>query len=397
MKQLILAALLAIIALITPGGAGAAEFDQSIGPNDSTLSGTPADQAQGAGGNDVDSSQASRSPRWTVSADCIILDRVGGANQTLVERVPGTVPFDNVAATSGIQALNSNNLNQGFAPGLKLGLIRHGDSDFDVELSYFQVNGWSDSRAIGPDNPLNWLVMKAPGGFFQTQDWANQAMQWDYSTELYNAELNLRWNLSSRVTMIAGFRWLQLHENLQGSLPPPDLYIPTWKAVSNQQYPFGYNLNQVKNLTGPPATGAFPPFWNTDTTNNLYGLQIGADAKIFENGRFSIDGVVKAGAYCNHAEESTGVSIAKDVRPSSASTDQASFIGETGLQCKYRLTRNLVLKAGYEALWLEGLALAPGQIQETYTTHPATVSALGVNSGSGLLFHGATTGLEYSF
>jgi hypothetical protein len=49
-------------------------------------------------------------------------------------------------------------------------------------------------------------------------------------------------------------------------------------------------------------------------------------------------------------------------------------------------------------MWLEGVALAPGQIQETYTTvGPVRVRALGVNCDSGAFYHGATAGLEISF
>ncbi len=72
---------------------------------------------------------------------------------------------------------------------------------------------------------------------------------------------------------------------------------------------------------------------------------------------------------------------------------------------KYQLAKGLALKVGYEALWLDGVALAPGQIRETYTTSPSPASpstpvsarALGVNCGSNVLFQGATVGLEYSF
>jgi hypothetical protein len=322
------------------------------------------------------------------------LDRVGGASRTLVERVPGTVSFAKVPNTPGIQALNSNDLNQGFSPGLRLGLIRHGDSSFDLELSYFQVNGWNSSTAVGPDNPPSWLVMRAPGSFYQTQDFTYQAMQWDYATELYNAEANVRWNLSSRVTVLAGFRWLQLHDNLQGTIPPPDRIEPLWKMNQNNNL---LDVARIENQPGKPATGEFPPFWNASTTNNLYGLQIGVDGKILECGDFSISGLVKVGGYYNQAAESTGVSIFKVVRPSDASTNHAAFVGETGLQCKYQVTKGLALKVGYEALWLAGVALAPGQIQETYTTSPDIVSALGVNSSSSVFFHGATAGLEYSF
>jgi hypothetical protein len=316
-----------------------------------SFSQVPVDQSQGA------------PPRWTVSADALILYRIGTVSRTLVERVPGTVPLRDLSTTPGTEALNSNNFRQGFSPGGRIDVIRHGDSGYDLEVSYFQTAGWSSARSIGPDNPPDWLVMRAPGNFLQTQDHPGQAMAWDYDTKLYNAELNVRWNLYSRLTLLAGFRWVQLSENLQGSLVP---------------------------LEG------FKPFWNTSTTNNRYGLQIGAEGKIWERGRFSINGLIKAGAYVNHAEELTGVTIFKVLRPSSTTTNRAAFVGEIGLQCKYQVSKGLGLKVGYEAVWLAGVALAPGQIQETYMTPPATVHALGVSS-SGVFFHGATAGLAYSF
>ncbi|MFI5330876.1 MAG: BBP7 family outer membrane beta-barrel protein [Desulfobaccales bacterium] len=310
----------------------------------------------------VDQSQEAP-PRWTVSADALILNRIGNINRTLVERVPGSVPLPDLSTTRGTAALNSNNFQPGFAPGARLAVIRHSDSGYDLEVLYFQTAGWSSARSVGPDNPPDWLVMRAPGGFLQTQDHSYQAMAWDYDTKLFNAEFNLRWNLSSRLTLLAGCRWVQLAENLQGSLVP---------------------------LEG------FKPFWNSSTNNNLFGLQIGADGKIWGRGRFSINGLVKAGAYLNHAAESTGVSIFKVLRPSSTTTNHAAFVGEIGLQCKYQVSKALGLKVGYEALWLAGVALAPGQIQETYTIKPDTVRALGV-SLSGVFFHGATAGLAYSF
>ena len=107
-------------------------------------------------------------------------------------------------------------------------------------------------------------------------------------------------------------------------------------------------------------------FWNNTTTNNLYGFQIGADGKLLERGRFSIDGLVKAGIFDNNAEESTEISDAKQQRPASASTNHAAFVGETGLQCQYQVTKGLLLKAGYEVIWLQGVALAPDRFRKLY-------------------------------
>jgi hypothetical protein len=327
-------------------------------------------------------------PRWTVSAEAIVLGRIGGVNQTLVARVPGDVPFYLTSIAPGTEAFNSNQFQQVFSAGPKISLTYRGDSGYGFELTYFNIFDQSATKVIGPDSPADWLVMKAPGTFWQTQDFPYQAMVWKSTTNLYNAEANGRLDLSSRVTMLAGFRWLQLNDNLQGTLTPADLTAPTWKQNS-----YGSNLFQI--TPGGPA-GNYPPFWNTSTTNNLYGVQIGVDVKMLELGRFSLDGLIKAGLFDNIAEQSTGVSMQKVVYPSQAWTNHAAFVSEAGLQLKYQVNKGLALKAGYTALWLDGVALAPGQIQETSTT-PSNVRALGVNCGSWVLFQGATAGLEYSF
>ncbi len=113
----------------------------------------------------------------------------------------------------------------------------------------------------------NWLVFMAPGTFVQTADYPDQSMAWTYATQLYNAEMNLRWSLCPRVTMLAGFRWVNLCEDLQGTLPPE-------RAV---------------------------PFWDAETWNNLYGVQIGEEWRMLDRGRFSIGGLVKAGVFDNDA------------------------------------------------------------------------------------------------
>lgn len=331
--------------------------------------------------------QSDSPARWTVSVEAIVLARTGGVDRTLVERVPGTVPFNATFFVPGAEAFNSNQFRQGFSAGPKITLTYHGESGYGVELSYFNVFDQRATRAVGPDSPADWLVMRAPGIFWQTQDFPYQAMAWSAATNLFNVEANGRLALSSRVTILAGFRWLQLNDNLQGTLTPADITAPTWK----QSCP----ACDIFHVTAGGSAGNYPPFWNTTTTNNLYGIQIGINGNLLELGRFSLVGLIKIGLFDNHAGQSTGVSLQKLVYPSQAKTDRAAFVSEAGLQLKYQLTKGLALKAGYQALWIDGVALAPGQIQETYTA--SNVRALGVNAGSSVLFHGATFGLDYSF
>jgi hypothetical protein len=377
MKQHLYAILLTIIALDLPKVAEAKPDLSEVLPSSIYTDRSPSPQPL----------------RWTIFAETIFFHCNGTAKQPLVERVPGIVSFGNIPTTFGTPALNSSDLRYHFSPGLKLGATCRIDSHYSLESSFLLNRGWHVTRSIGPDNPLNWLVMRAPGLFFQTQDFAYQSMAWHHTTKLYTAELNMRYKVSDWITVLAGFRWLQLNENLQGSTPPPDHIQPIWKFNPKNNL---FDVARIEKLPGLPAR-VFPPFWNTHTKNNLYGPQIGIDGKLFTYKCFSIEGLIKAGVYLNHAQESTGVSLEKIVHPTRASTNHIAFIGEADLPCKYQVTNNLAIRLSYKALWLVGVALAPGQIQKTYESGPFTVTAIGVNARSCMLFHGVTAGLEFLF
>lgn len=332
--------------------------------------------------------------RVTLSAEVLVFDRVGIDNYKLVERVPGSTYFFGIPSTPGKQVLNSTDLKQGFEPGFRVGAAYHIDSTHDIAASFFRIGDWAEHKSIGPDKPLDWLVMRAPGGFFQTQDFTYQSMKWDYSAKLYNAELNTQKKFSNSLSMLFGFRWLQLHENLQGTIPPADRIQPTWK-----NYPKA-NIDYVAWFEKQPGTPAqvYPPFWDTNVTNNLYGLQLGLVGRLFKYRQLSLNGLLKIGGYVNHASDKAGVSIAKVVYHAGDTTNHPAFVGEIGLLGKYQVISGVRLKLGYEALWLAGVALAPGQIHKTYSAHaPTSVHILGVSASSSVLFHGGVAGVELSF
>ena len=89
------------------------------------------------------------------------------------------------SSSPGTEALNSNDFQQGFAGGPRVGLIRHGDDGYDLELSYFQIDGWSSSRSVYPADPQDWkwLTMTCPGDFLQFNEKAGQGMAWDVCFE----------------------------------------------------------------------------------------------------------------------------------------------------------------------------------------------------------------------
>lgn len=347
-----------------------------------------------------------RPSRWKLALEAIALGRSNSSTkQTLVSKVPGTESFLATTTAEGTEALNSNQFQQGVAVGPKFTATYQVHPGYEWELTYFNVLNLHASMTIGPENPLNWYVMKAPGtfpSFWQTQDFPNQGMTWGSTTNLYNAELNARFANSKHLNWMAGFRWIQVNDSLVGSLTPADRNVPAWKAAP---YPCGFSLDHptLVEINGcPGAAGAavsgYPPFWVTSTTNNLFGLQAGAEGIVLESGPWSLGGAFKAGIYANRATQSAWVSMQKQVYYASATRSGSAFAGEGRIEVRYLIGTGVAVKLGYEFLWLDRIALAPGQISQTYSgLNPTSETATGVNTGSNVLFQGATLGMEYAF
>jgi hypothetical protein len=341
-------------------------------------------------------------PRWTFSVEGIALSRAGGPNQALVGQMPGSSSFfPDTYGQSGVEAFNSNQFWQGLAAGAKVDVTYRGDAGLGFGLSYFGVGRLNAAKFVGPDG--DWLLMTAPGTFWQTQDYPDQSMAWKDTTGLSSAEIDLRVALSPRLTLLGGARWIQLNDKLVGWLTPADQYQPTWK-----QHCPGDTLSQVNQpCEGAPILpgGDNPPFWVTSVSNNLFGAQVGVEATLLEVGRLSLDAQIKAGVYDNNAKQTTVPTMGKQPYPAEAATNAAAVAGEANLELKYQLSDRIALKVGYEALWLDGVALAPGQIRKTYTTSPTptspstpiSASALGVDHSSNALFQGVTLGVACSF
>lgn len=164
------------------------------------------------------------------------------------------------------------------------------------------------------------------------------------------------------VEWMAGFRYLSLDENL--------------------------NLYAERDEVGGIEQGNY----EIGATNDLYGAQIGLRTRS-NFGRFSIEGLAKAGLFANYAEQRQYVIDypAFELRPPVGASDtQVAFVGELGLTGIYRFSDHWGLRAGYSLIWLEGLALAPDQLD--FSLDPAAGST--INQDGGLLLHGFHVGIE---
>ncbi len=280
-------------------------------------------------------------PVWDVKAGAIILQR-GTPRST-----PVLSTFNGIALVPQVNA-HDFGFNGEAGPDIILMRAITGSRD-TIELRFFGINGWSATQSFSglglvPTNPPIAVA-------FPTIT---------YTSRLYSAEINCVETVNQWFNWLGGFRWMQVGEALDYS-----------------------------TLVGGDSV--------FNTNNNLYGGQLGTNLRVWDSGGpLRINTSFKLGLYGNsadnglHSVDPTSVLLAADQR------SQLAFVAEIGVTGVYQWTDHLALRAGYELLWIDGLALAPEQIAAT-NIPVAGVLGSGINSTGETFYQGALVGLELTW
>jgi hypothetical protein len=282
-------------------------------------------------------------PTWFATADAIVMQRISLNGAPLALR-----------QSDGSTALNSQDIHFNDAAGPRLTIGHRLNSYCDVQFVYYSIDGSHGSGSASDPGgvQLSDIAPFIGGG-------AGTSLNFNYSSRLYNGELNLRRKIEDGPTILVGLRWLELQDGLGASLS---------------------------------STLASIPVWNVDANNHLLGVQLGAEGPFWpEGGRFGLDGFVKAGVYGCHAGQVNSSPITTVT--AGAETDRASFVGEAGLTAHFQVTDHILLRGGYEVLWIDGIAMAPMQVPLTDLSAGTTA----INADGGVLYHGAFAGLEMNY
>jgi hypothetical protein len=220
-----------------------------------------------------------------------------------------------------------------FEGGVDASISRRLNDRYSLQCRYFGIDHWG-------------AQVSALGGFVGA----------DYTSKLHSTEVNLLsdW-FSDRVTLLAGFRWVELHEELSVAIGLP--FIPN-------------------------------PVIRNDTDNHMYGFQIGGDIRLWDRGGpLTISTAAKAGIYHNDAD--LGAQFAGGLFGFDVGEDHTAFLGELDVVGKYALTDNIAIRAAYQMMWIEGVVTAEGQLISLLSTGS-------LDTGGSPFYHGAAIGLELS-
>lgn len=301
---------------------------------------------------------------WTARADGLLLWRDSPPLRPLVVTGDG----------AGTNVLDANQLGTTATGGVRGSLLRIDRCSGDAwELGYLFAGTFTARRVLPflPDDPAAYALAE-PGIFGENAAQPFSSGTASVLARIQSAEINRHHAFGPTVRWLAGFRWLQWQE----------------------QFTLVDRLDDGVNLVDD--------FYSTDCVNNLFGGQLGVDARLLTLGTFRIDSLVKAGAYYNEASQTSLYSITDSVDPANSGTStvtvtqspaSCSFVGEVGITGALPICCNWDLRFGYLALWLTGLAQPTQQLsgQSLPVGGPATGT---LTTNGGVLVQGMTLGVE---
>jgi hypothetical protein len=282
-----------------------------------------------------------------------------------------------VDPNTGTTFVSTSDLNFDFDPGLRatIGLRLCGGQA--VEFSYFGLFEGSANAVAASSDPAAFLTF--PDNLFGNVFVDPDRVGVNYSSRLHSFEMNCpcccgccdeccdqcgrREACCQSVEWFTGFRYSDLSEEL--------------------------DISAERTVAGGLEEGSY----DLRTTNHLYGVQVGARER-HTRGRLGWEATGKVGIFGNDARQTQSVTDFPDfpIRPTvSSSGGQVAFMGDTNISALYRLTNVWNLRAGYNLIWIEGLALAPDQLD--FDLASATGGSQ-LHSGGGMFLHGVNVGLE---
>lgn len=279
-------------------------------------------------------------PRWTFWVGAIILQRSQPSSQALI--VDG----------NGDPLFNANQIGFFIQAGPDLNALYQGD-EFDLDFRYFHVNQATAIDSMASAQTAEFLNLHTPVFLDESP------VDFKYRTSLQSVEANFRQNYTSRMTLLAGFRYVSLRDDLGAGFFPPG--GAPWSNV---------------HMVG---------------INRLYGAQIGADMILVDGGRWQIQCASKAGLYGNGAQ-SLGVLSGEQVSDVSHSVSRSllSFVGDINFSGVYAISEHWAVRGGYQMLWLSAVALGSDQ----YSTNSVAYAFDASVADGDVFFQGGLVSLQ---
>lgn len=315
-------------------------------------------------------------PLWYVRTDLTYLNRTtNGALTTATVR-------------NGDDSLGNNRITSmpfGYEPGIRVFAGRNvWDGLTFIEVGYFGLNNWNLSRGLTTESGLISSNIDMGFGVGAGSNVTTQTQDINYTSMLHNAELNIRSYFSPNVALIGGIRFTDLSEQLRIN----ETGVVNLTTAGNIVRPFNYyatRYTQVQNSILGPQLGT-DLFW-----------EITDDIRIGGANRFLL-GVNFSQGTVHQSRDAYNSTVNTRVQNSRAQYDEEAVIaGLMDLQATVdvRLTKNIVIKGGYQFMWLYQVAVAPNQGVNDIAVPNGPQRQ--IENGNSAIFFGPFAGLEISW
>jgi hypothetical protein len=325
-------------------------------------------------------------PTWYVSAEFL----------PLIRDQSGSQPFQAIATrdvgvartTYPRQAvLSTDDFAMCFEPGFRVLVGRALGDWYRLEASYFGSHSWSDDAEVRytPTTPghLRGNLLSPlsnfgnPGGlpglytlsdtqYNPTRDDNNQFASISFRSRLDNGELNLRRRVRTtpdrqvraETSILVGLRYMNISEM--------------------------FEYSDSNSATGHPPEQKNRVTVNTD--NQMFGPQLGALAQFLVVDRGWIDFEIKGVMFFNEASNQI------DANPI-VEKPCTTFMGDLSLNFNYQFAPAWTFRAGYNAMWLTGVALASENF--LVDTNKLVTGPGPLNHSGDVVYHGPSIGVVF--
>jgi hypothetical protein len=313
-------------------------------------------------------------PEW---ANYLVFDTLFLQRDNATTDRPIAVGSD-VSPNPGVPILTTQSMQFATAPGVRLFYGHRGPDGVGWEVGYLGVYGmFADANVASADQ------LAVPGDLGQAvPGWATANVERPtYTSSLNIVETNLfLYDCCETCDPCSSYECLRSSRcrctDLIGGF-------------------FWAGLNEQANLNVTCCEGESPTAYTVNTASNMFGAQVGLRRRA-DWCRWAFERTYKVGLAGTSLYQS-GSAITSSLNPGAIYRDpQSDAIGGVGLLSQinltavYRINRQWGLRAGYNFIWLAGVALAPDQWDFTDTT----TSGSQLVNGGGLFLHGANLGLE---
>jgi hypothetical protein len=280
-------------------------------------------------------------------------------------------------------ALSIGDLEIAYQPGLRVLAGRRFNDCWALEGSFLGLLQWDETRARLDSTPN---ILGTTGNLFSPfSHFGNPAVAgFDYNdlaairlqSRFNNAELNLRQRLVTQPSLMQasalyGFRYMNLRE--------------TFNYHTESRVPIGPGTSNSVEV---------------NTRNSLWGLQAGGTLEFRIEPRFWLNFELKGILSYNDAAQNTDYTVGPLVGPNatisgSNSRGRMTLGGDVSATAIWQFTSHIVGRAGYQGIFIDGLALAADNFHRNLqfmTTSPSEI-----NRNSHLAFHGPFAGVTVTW